>query len=98
MSQEVGTSILKDPNADLPYAIDWTEWLGEADIDESTWTISGTGLEQDDDEIVSAGKVTQVWLSGGTVGTKYTVTNRITTDETPPRVDDRSFYVQIRNR
>lgn len=68
-----------------------------------------SSLDQHDDAIgaydvnglwaVSAsGRVTRVFLTGATgiaLNQRYVVTNRITTDETPPQVKDASFIVLI---
>jgi hypothetical protein len=37
-----------------------------------------------------------VWLSGGTLGTDYLITNHITTSKS--RQDDRSMIIQVRQR
>ena len=100
MSVEPGALLDKDPSAELPYVMDWTLWLGDsAEIDTSEWFVAGDAtLVIDDDEIVAGNLTTQVFLSGGTVGKFVTVTNRITTDETPARTDDRSFTLRIVQR
>lgn len=100
MSVTPGALLDKDPNAELPYSMDWSAWLGEGvTIVTSTWLISpSAGLTQSDDEILDGDQSTHVWLSGGTLGRTYTVTNRITTNETPARTDDRSFYLRIVQR
>ncbi len=100
MSVEPGALLDKDPQAELPYVMDWTLWLGaSAEIDTSEWFVAGDAtLLIDDDEIVTGNLTTQVFLSGGTVGKFVTVTNRITTDETPARTDDRSFTLRIVQR
>lgn len=92
----------KDPDAVLPYQIDWSEWLGAtATIVTSSWSIAGAddalelGTGSYDDLIAVDGKSTTVWLSAGTLGKWYTVTNHVETDETPPREDDRSFRLLI---
>jgi hypothetical protein len=68
-----------------------------------------SSLEQHDDDIgqydandawqaAAAGRVTRVFLTGATgitVGQRYTVTNRIVTDTTPPETKDASFTVLI---
>jgi len=41
---------------------------------------------------------TQLRLLAGTLGAKYTVTNRITTNESPSQVKDASFKVLIQSR
>jgi hypothetical protein len=85
----------KDPESTLDYFIDWSAWLGEDSIVESEWDVpDGLVLEDESEE---DGRCT-VWLSGGTVGTLYAVTNQITTNSTPPRVEERTLYIKIENR
>ncbi len=57
--------------------------------DASPITLSGAA-------ITGAGLFTQVTLSGGTVGRRYTLTNHITTSSAV--VDDRSFQVLVAQR
>lgn len=86
----------KDPDATLDYGIDWTNWLETGDsIASSAWEVP-TGLTLTSQS--NTNNKTLVWLSGGTVGTTYTVRNRITTASTPPRVEDRSILIQVINR
>ena len=96
---EPGETIPKDPDAELPYDWDWSEWLGDdAEIASITVTAE-TGLDVDDSDIVTpANQVVRVWLSGGDAGESYKVTCRVTTDETPPRIDDRSVRIRVRER
>lgn len=85
----------KDPSAVLDYAIDWSDWLqvGET-IASSTWTITPSGLVQNTESETT--QVATVWLSGGTDGTQYTVTNHITTSSA--RTDERSLTITVRQR
>jgi len=85
----------KDPQAVLDYTIDWTKWLDEAGdaIATSTWIVP-TGLTKVTE--TNTTKLATVWLSGGTVGTNYTVTNRITT--AAGRTDDRSITIRVQER
>lgn len=97
--------ILKDPDADLDYAVDWGTgaepgpWLPAGDsIATSVWTVPdglvlGTG---DKAPTITGGNLTRCWLSGGTAGTTYQVTNQITTVD--GRVDERSLTIQCVNR
>ena len=87
----------KDPNAVLDYTIDWSRWLGTDTIlttpSGTAWTVP-TGITK-----VSDSKTTTtatVWLSGGTAGTDYTVTCRIST--VGGRIDDCSIKIQVRER
>lgn len=92
---------IKDPNAKLDYPMNWTDWLTEvADtITNSDWLITDppdieltieTGLN------TNTTTTATVWLSGGTVGQKYWVTNRITT--TGGRIEDRSIIIKIKEQ
>ena len=90
-------SFRKDPNSVLDYKIDWTNWLAytsPADtISTSSWT-ADSGITID-----SSSKTTRkatVWLSGGTVGGEYEVTNRIVT--AAGRTVDRSIWISVVER
>lgn len=87
----------KDPNATLDYTFDWTDFLAPIGdtIASVTWVLS-TGLTK-----VSQSNTTTTataFVSGGTVGDTATLTCRITTNSTPPRVDDRSVFLKIVER
>lgn len=89
------TLFQKDPDATLDYKRDWSDWLtpfGDT-IQTSTWTVS-TGLTKSNES--NTATVATVWLSGGTVGASYTVTNHIVTAQ--GRTDERSFQVNVRQR
>lgn len=86
----------KDPQAVLDYTIDWGSrgWLQGGDtIASSAWVVP-SGITQD--SATHAATTATVWLSGGTVGADYTITNRITT--VGGRTDDRSLIIQVRER
>lgn len=90
-------SHIKDPEAILDYSVDWSEWLPEGD------TLSDSDWEADDGITIEASPaptnvdgVTTVWLSGGTVGQSYGVTNHIVTSA--GREDDRSITIRVRER
>lgn len=89
---------LKDPDAALDYARDWSDWLEEAEVIESSiWIIApgGVGSLTVDLEELEGGLAT-IWLSDGTAGVTYAVTNRISTSLN--RTDDRTFYVKVAER
>ena len=88
-------NFIKDPEAVLDYTLDWTKWLDEAGdiIATSTWIVP-TGLTKVTE--TNTTKLATVWLSGGTAGTNYTVTNRITT--VAGRTDDRSITIRVQER
>ena len=78
----------------MDYAIEWGEWLGVDTISESTWE-AGDGITIASDPAPSStGTRTTVWLSGGTVGESYDVTNHIVT--AAGREDDRTIRIYVR--
>lgn len=85
-----------DPNAILDYAVDWSTWLASGEtITASTWTVP-TGLTTATPAAsFAAGKAT-IWLTGGTAGTSYRVTNHITTSA--GRQDERSLQIDATER
>ena len=83
----------KDPNAVLDYSFNWETWLDDDTISTSTWT-ADTGITIDSSSTTTT--VATVWLSGGTAGTTYTVTNRIVTAAS--RTEDRSLTINVRQR
>jgi hypothetical protein len=83
----------KDPDAILDYAVDWSRWLAGDTIAASAWVVP-TGLTKVS-ETNTATKAT-VWLSSGSAGQSYTVTNRITT--AAGRTEDRSFTIRVEER
>lgn len=85
----------KDPDAVLDYVIDWSVWpLADGEIiTASTWTApAGITVDSEDNDNTT----TTVWLSGGTDGTKYLLTNHVTTSE--GREDDRTIRITVRER
>ena len=102
MSLPTGSLVVKDPNASAwPKGIDWTSYLSAIDAGEtistSSWAVTGNdaALTTASDSIVTGNLKTQVKLSGGTLGTVYTVTNSIVTASGVH--EDRSFFVLIQN-
>lgn len=69
---------IKDQRDSRVYSFNWTRELGDDTIATSVITISPEGLTKVGDGIVSGAKKTSVELSGGTVGTEYTIRNTIT--------------------
>lgn len=88
-------SFLKNPDAELDYYWNWTNWLVENDtIEDAIFTSEENGVTVDSFEIIG-GKVLAN-ISGGTDKTKCVVTCSIITLD--GRKDSRSvvFYVGIR--
>lgn len=94
----------KDPNAVLDYLVDFAAktngngsedylQLGETITAHTITSSDPIALVVDSSSVINTNTSVLVWLSGGVVGTTYTVTTRITTSL--GRVDDRSFQVQV---
>ena len=79
-----------DPSDKLDYSVNWgAKVLGSGEtIATSTWTVP-VGLTSSDESHTTT--VATVWLTGGTAGESYTVTNHITTNQ--GREFERSFPV-----
>lgn len=87
---------IKDPSAKLDYGFDWSEWLGTDTIVSSTWAVDAAGPTLSNPTF-SATKTT-IWVAGGTVGSKYRLTNHIITASSPAREDERSFNLKIKEQ
>jgi len=83
----------KDPDAELPYGFNWETWLGSDTLSGSTW-IMPSGLNEESSTYSDT--ATAIWISGGTAGQVYRVTNRVTF--TGGGGDDRSFLVDCKER
>ena len=86
-------TIPKDPDATLDYGRDWSDWLNGDVITASQWTVPA-GLTQETSSFTDT--TTTVWLSGGTDGQTYTITNRIHTEL--GRTDERSMIIDVDER
>lgn len=84
---------VKDPQAKLDYGVDWSAWLAGDMITASTWA-TDAGLSIEANSFTST--VTTVWVSGGTVGTSYKVTNHVTTQG--GRENEYSIVIVVQQR
>lgn len=69
----VGLFIRKDPESVMDYTIDYTSFLATGDTITSQTTEADTGITVDSSSIVTGDKKVTMVLSGGVVGTAYTV-------------------------
>lgn len=81
----------KDPDAVLDYTVDWATWLGTDTISTSTWPVVPAGITKDSD--TNSTTIATIWLSGGTIGETYQLTNRIVT--AGGRTDDRTITINV---
>lgn len=84
----------KDPDAVLDWVWDWNEWLDEGETITTSSFIVSVGITVDMESNTT--KTATVWLSGGTAGQVYQVTNRIVTSS--GRTDDRSITIRVAER
>lgn len=93
--------ISKDPEAQLFYTLDWSEWLDSgdtiavADYTVTTRTNDPAPLVEESSGI-SGGTKTYIELSAGQEGKTYTVEVKVTTAD--GLVDRRYFKVKVENR
>lgn len=92
---------IKDPDATLDYGLDWGPWLKQSDgsvdvITDSEWHVHGPDEALTTTAAYRDSAIAGVWVSGGTAGQEYRLTNRITT--AGGRIDDRSILFRIAER
>lgn len=88
------TSFVKDPDANLDYVFDWSDWLETGETISSYVTTVPAGLTKGTESELS-GKVA-VWLSGGTANSVYQVACKITTSL--GRIDERTIEIDVQHR
>lgn len=80
----------KGPNEVLDYQWDWSAWLGTDTISTST-VATPTGLTEASEANTTT--TATVWVSGGTLGTTYQLTNHIVT--AGGRTAERVILIQV---
>ena len=88
---------VKDPDARLDYAVDWSDFLTSVD----DTLLTATFVDIDSDLVISGesivdGSLHQAFIAGGSVGKMYRVTSRLTT--VGGREDDQSFMIYVREQ
>lgn len=84
---------IKDPDAVLDYQFDWSAWLGDDTLVTVNWTVpDGLTMNSSSNTATAA----TVWLAGGTAGSDYTLTCRITT--AGGHTDERGETIRCRDR
>jgi hypothetical protein len=104
-----GGVVIKDPSGKYKLVLEWESWLGTDQVGASTWTVSGNGspaslvivksaIETDSSVSPHVQRSTSVIISGGTLGTEYTLTNHITTISSPALEEDCSITVRMQDK
>lgn len=84
----------KDPDSTIDYGVDWSSWLASGEtISTSTWPELGDLTEVSSSNTTTA---TAIFVSGGTPGATYTLTNRIVTNQ--GRTEDRSMFIACQQK
>jgi hypothetical protein len=91
----------KDPEAQLFYTFDWSDWLtGNDTIAQAEYTVQARVNDPDPvvkvTEGITSGNKTFVELSGGQVNKSYVVSVKVTT--ATGLIDRRNFRVKVENR
>lgn len=86
-------NFVKDPSDRMDYQIDWSDWLDADTISASAWTVA-TGLTEYSS--INTTTAATIWLTGGTAGQDYRVTNQITT--AGGRIRQQSITIQVQER
>jgi hypothetical protein len=86
----------KAPGENLYYGFNFTDWLDSGElVSNSTWT-TAAGLTLTNPAYSAT--VTKVYVSGGTVGTSYVLTNTVTTNSSPARISVRTITLTVKTR
>lgn len=96
-----GLTIDKDPEAQLTYTLDWTDWLEDSDtISTATWSAAARRNDPTPITIETSGisndTKTYVELSGGQADKTYVITVEVATSD--GLEDRRNFRVNCVNR
>jgi hypothetical protein len=88
----------KDPDEVLDYTVDWSDRLGADTINDSSWEMSADNSddELDIDSDTNTTDSSTVWLSGGTIGVSYELTNRVVT--AGGRTMDQTCKIKIKRK
>ena len=87
----------KDPDATIDFSFNWTPWLQDVADTIATHTILTTdGLTNEGSQV--NGDLVTVFLSAGNPSKRGEVTCRISTNSSPPRIEDRTIYLDIESR
>ena len=88
--------LTKDPDAVLDYKFDWSDWLATGETISSKTITVDSGLTEDSSSITDTSTSVTIWLSSGTVNTRYKVACKITTSDS--RTDERTITIRIVNK
>ena len=82
----------KSPASVYEYSVDWTTELGGDTIVTSVWSVDAGLTEDSESETTTS---TTIFVSGGTAGTTYKLTNTITS---ALRTYEQSFFLKVQDQ
>jgi len=85
---------IKDPDSIRTFGIDWKAFLNGLTFDTSEWTVVSGSVQIDSDTTNTEDAL--VLLSGGTVGEKCILRNRVTRSD--GEREDQTIYVKIKEK
>lgn len=86
----------KDPNAVTDFSLDWNKWLADCtDSIASHSFVLSDGLVNKGSSI--AGGIVTIFVGGGE-GATASITCHVVTASTPPREEDRTFFLSLEER
>ena len=101
-------TFLKDPDDTLDYKFDYaaltngtgdTDWLGSGEtIASATITVDSPGPTVEKSSITDSSTSVTVWVSGGTAGKTYKLACKITTNNSPVRIAERTIALKVIQR
>jgi hypothetical protein len=84
----------KDSDSTVDYSFNWTPWLLDVtDTIVSHEILVTEGLQKEGSTV--NGAIVTVFVSAGNLSKRASITCRITTGSTPPRIEDRTIYLDI---
>lgn len=93
MQWAANLTLPKDPDADKLYVFDWSDWLATSDTIASASVSADSGITA---SVVTTSTTTvTVRVNGGTAGTTYGVSCKVTGSGNPAEVDERTVYFRV---
>lgn len=91
----LGAADAKDPASTKDYAINWTDYLEGDSISDSEWVKTQGSASVVLSDPTHTTTLARIWVTGGVVGEKIVLTNKITT--AAGREDERSILIPVRD-
>ena len=85
-----------DPDAFLPFEVNWGPWLEGATLTTVTWTPSNALVTVESDSLTEANTVARAWIRGAGNEGECDVVLRATASD--GRIDDRTIHLRVADR